>query len=79
MSSSVLAGLDVFRDLNANPLPEISNEGIFHRIPGISIHNKDKSTNSLTTTTEHILTRNYSFVPGVEAYPVSIIFLFPFI
>ena len=71
MSSSVLAGLDVFKELNLVQLPEISNDGIFHRIPGVSI-SKDKSNNSITTNVEHILTRNYSFVPGSEAYPVSL-------
>lgn len=104
LSNSVLTTLDVFMDVNLKPLPLISTNNIFHRVPGVhrrrptnpDPQNQKPSANTNTTATPghnisnppsgdntnqnpsqlpitsipvDLLNRNFSFVPGVEAYP----------
>jgi hypothetical protein len=67
---SVNTSLAIFHEVNKKPIPEISNSAILHRIPGVASSEAD-SRNGQVQRELDLLTPTFSFVPGVEAYPVS--------
>ena len=67
-STSVDASLDIFKEINGKPLPNITNNTIHHRIPGVLEVETKYGQRDLD-----LLASTFTFVPGSEAYPVGVL------
>jgi len=69
-SPSVATSLEIFHEINKKPLPTISKDTVLHRLPGVAVSAADSKARQYERELD-LLVPTFSFVPGVEAYPVS--------